>query len=318
MQADIHVVLDPVRLGLSIPQAAALLLAHRPAAIFTTGGYVAIPILIAARLLGIPSLLWEGNVVPGRSVRATAAQASALAVSFGQTCGALGTTRPCFETGTPIRDVAALDRVAARERLGIRGPERLLVVFGGSQTVRRFNDAVTEALPELAERAVVIHITGADGHHAAQASRDRLPSELRARYRPQPYLGEGLLEALAAADLVVGRAGSSTLAEATALGLPMIVVPYPHAGAHQSANAELVAAAGAARLIPDAELDGAALLAATAVLERPAEHAAMAAAARSLGRPGAAAAVADLLLALAERTPLPTPEAIAARARAAA
>jgi UDP-N-acetylglucosamine--N-acetylmuramyl-(pentapeptide) pyrophosphoryl-undecaprenol N-acetylglucosamine transferase len=274
-------------------------------------------VLLAARALGIPTLLWEGNVVPGKSVRATASQATALAVSFGRTCRVLAASRPCFETGTPIRDVAAVDRVAARERLGIDGRDRLLVVFGGSQAVRRFNDAVAEALPELAERAVVIHVTGTDGHHAAQASRDRLPAELRARYRPQPYLGEGLLEALAAADLVVGRAGSSTLAEATALGLPMIVVPYPHAGGHQAVNAEVVADAGAARLIPDGELDGAALLAATAILERPAEHAAMAAAARSLGRPGAAAAVADLLLALAERRPLPPPEAIDARARAA-
>ncbi|NJD27437.1 MAG: UDP-N-acetylglucosamine--N-acetylmuramyl-(pentapeptide) pyrophosphoryl-undecaprenol N-acetylglucosamine transferase, partial [Chloroflexi bacterium] len=306
VEADVHLVLDPIRLGLSVPQAVALLIARRPAAIFTTGGYVAIPILVAARTLRIPSLLWEGNVVPGKSVRATASLASALAVSFGRTCAALGRGRPCFETGTPLRDVGAVDRVAARERLGIRGADRLLVVFGGSQAVRRFNDAVAEALPELAERAVVIHVTGTDGHHAARASRDRLPAELRHRYRPQPYLGEGLLEALAAADLVVGRAGSSTLAEATALGLPAIVVPYPHAGAHQAANAEVVAAAGAARLIPDAEFDGAALLAATSILERPAEHAAMAAAARSLGRPGAAAAVADLLLALAERRPLPT------------
>jgi len=184
--------------------------------------------------------------------------------------------------------------------------------------VRRFNDAVAQALPELAERGYVIHVTGADGHAAAQASRDRLPAELRSRYRPQPYLGEGLLEALAAADLVIGRAGSSTLAEATALGLPMVVVPYPHAGAHQVANAEVVAAAGAATLIPDGEFDGAALLAASAILSRPAEHATMAAASRALGRPGAAAAVAELLVALAERRPLPAAEAVEARARAAA
>ena len=310
--------LDPIRLGLSVPQALALLVARRPAAVFTTGGYVAIPVLVAARLLGIPSLLWEGNVVPGKSVRATASLATALAVSFGATCRALRATRPCFETGTPIRDVGAVDRVAARERLGVPGTERLIVIFGGSQAVRRFNDAVAEALPELAERGYVIHVTGVDGHAAAQASRDRLPTELRGRYRPQPYLGEGLLEALAAADLVVGRAGSSTLAEATALALPMVVVPYPHAGAHQVANAEIVAAAGAATLIPDGEFDGAALLAATSIVTRPAEHAAMAAASRALGRPGAAAAVADLLVALAERRPLPEAATVEARARAAA
>jgi UDP-N-acetylglucosamine--N-acetylmuramyl-(pentapeptide) pyrophosphoryl-undecaprenol N-acetylglucosamine transferase len=316
--ADVHLVLDPIRLGLSVPQAVALLVARRPAAVFTTGGYVAIPVLIAARLVGIPTLLWEGNVVPGKSVRATASLATAIAVSFGATCRALRTARPCFETGTPIRDVGAVDRIAARERLAVPGSERLMVVFGGSQAVRRFNDAVAEALPELAERAVVIHVTGIDAHAAAQASRDRLPAELRSRYRPQPYLGEGLLDALAAADLVVGRAGSSTLAEATALGLPLVVVPYPHAGAHQVANAEVVAAAGAATLIPDAEFDGAALLAASAILTRPAEHVAMSAASRALGRAGAAAAVADLLVALAERGPLPEPATVEARARSVA
>jgi UDP-N-acetylglucosamine--N-acetylmuramyl-(pentapeptide) pyrophosphoryl-undecaprenol N-acetylglucosamine transferase len=318
VEVDVHLVLDPLRLAVSVPQALGLLLARRPAAIFTTGGYVAIPVLVAARLLGVPSLLWEGNVVPGKSVRATASLATALAVSFARTCAALATGRPCFETGTPIRDVGALDRLAARERLGLHGRERLVVIFGGSQAVRRFNTAVAEALPELAERAVVMHVTGQEGHHAAQESRDRLPAELRSRYRPQPFLGEGLLEALAAADLVVGRAGSSTLAEATALGLPIVVVPYPHAGAHQALNAEVVAEAGAARLIPDAELDGAALLAATTILERPTDHATMAAASRSLGRPGAAAAVAELLMALAERRALPAPDVIEARARAAA
>ena len=83
---DVHVILDPVRLGLSVPQAAAMLARERPAAILATGGYVSIPVLLAALPLGIPSLLWEGNVVPGRSARVTARAADALAVSFEATC----------------------------------------------------------------------------------------------------------------------------------------------------------------------------------------------------------------------------------------
>ena len=131
VELDAHLVLDPIRLAASVPQALWLLLRRRPAAIFTTGGYVAIPVLIAARILGVPTLLWEGNVVPGRSVRATARLASALAVSFAAPCAALPSRRPCFVTGTPIRDVAAIDRVAARERLGIPPDARLVIVFGG-------------------------------------------------------------------------------------------------------------------------------------------------------------------------------------------
>jgi UDP-N-acetylglucosamine--N-acetylmuramyl-(pentapeptide) pyrophosphoryl-undecaprenol N-acetylglucosamine transferase len=114
-----------------------------------------------------------------------------------------------------------------------------------------------------------------------------------------------MLSALAAADLIVGRAGSSTLAEATALGLPMVVVPYPHAAGHQRANAASLVEAGAARLIDDAAFDAAELLDAAALLDDPLAHATMSAAARSLGRPGAAAAVAELVLAAAARRPPP-------------
>src|SRR4051794_31197055 len=98
---SVNTVLDPARLALSVPQATALLMRHRPDAIFTTGGYVAIPLLVAAAPLRIPTVLWEGNVIPGRSVRAVARLASTIAVSFAATCRTLGGR--CYVTGTPIR-----------------------------------------------------------------------------------------------------------------------------------------------------------------------------------------------------------------------
>ena len=119
-----------------------------------------------------------------------------------------------------------------------------------------------------------------------------------------------MLPALAAADLVVGRAGSSTLAEATAFGLPLVVVPYPHAGGHQRANARELVEAGAARVIEDEAFDAAALLDVATLLEDAPAHLGMSAAARALGRPGAADAVARLVLAVAERRPLPDAETI--------
>jgi UDP-N-acetylglucosamine--N-acetylmuramyl-(pentapeptide) pyrophosphoryl-undecaprenol N-acetylglucosamine transferase len=316
VERDVHLVLDPVRLAISVPQAVALLGRQRPAAIFTTGGYLAIPVLIAARLLGIPTLLWEGNVVPGRSVRATARLASVVAVSFGATCAALRIGR-CYETGTPIRATASVDRLRAREELGIPAGGRLLLVFGGSQAARRLNLAVLAALPALLERCHVIHLTGDADYADALAARQRLPEALRDRYRPEPFLREGMAAALAAADLVVGRAGSSTLAEVTAFGLPMVVVPYPYAGGHQRANADALVEAGAARLIEDEAFDAAALLDAASLLDDPRAHATMSAAARAQARPGAADAVADLVLALATRTALPSAAAIEARSRAA-
>jgi UDP-N-acetylglucosamine--N-acetylmuramyl-(pentapeptide) pyrophosphoryl-undecaprenol N-acetylglucosamine transferase len=313
-----HAVLDPLRLGASVPQAAAILASERPAAIFTTGGYVAVPVLLAAAPLGIPVVLWDGNVIPGRAVRATARLADVLAVSFAATCETLSSAAPgtpCYVTGTPIRDTASIDREAARQRLGIAPRDRVLLIFGGSQAVRRFNGAVAEALPQLVKRAVVIHVTGEDGYAAALVGRESLPPEQRARYRPHPFLRDDMLTALAAADLVVGRAGSSTLAEVTALGLPIVVVPYPHAAGHQKANARQLVEAGAGRLVDDAAFDAPALLEAAQLLEDPAAHLAMSAAARELGRPGAADAVADLVLAAARREPMPDPAVIERRAR---
>jgi UDP-N-acetylglucosamine--N-acetylmuramyl-(pentapeptide) pyrophosphoryl-undecaprenol N-acetylglucosamine transferase len=313
-----HAVLDPLRLGASVPQAAAILAGWRPAAVFTTGGYVAVPILMAAAPLGIPVVLWDGNVVPGRAVRATARLADVLTVSFTASCEVLAAAapgRPCYVTGTPIRDTRDVDREAARTRLGIPDGVRVMLIFGGSQAVRRFNAAVAEALPALVGRVAVIHVTGDDGYAAALAGREALPEDLRVRYQPHRFLRDDMLTALAAADLVVGRAGASTLAEVTALGVPLVVVPYPHAAGHQRANAAELVEAGAARLIDDEDFDAAALLDAAAILEDAGTHLAMSAAARSLGRPGAADAVADLVLAAARRDPLPDQATIERRAR---
>ncbi len=302
---DAHLVLDPLRLLVSVPQALALLARRRPAAIFTTGGYVAIPVLMAAAVLRIPSVLWDGNVVPGRSVRLVARLATVIAVSNPETGAALG--RPnTYLTGTPIRSLAGVDVDEARATFGGRPGERILLVFGGSQAVRRLNDAVIECLPRLVERVRVVHVTGDAGYAAALAAREALPEELRDRYRPSPFLHDDMTAALAAADLAVGRAGASTLAEAAAFALPTAIVPYPHAAGHQRHNAEQFAAAGAAILVEDEELDGERLLEVASLLADPTRHAGMSAAARELARPSAADAVAYHVLAVAHPESLPT------------
>jgi len=299
---------DPVRLALSFPQALALLARWRPDAIFTTGGYISLPVVGAAAVLRIPALLWEGNVELGRSARVAARLTRCRAVTYAETARTL--RDPTYVTGTPIRDLAHVDRVAARERFEIPGDARCLLIFGGSQAVRRFDEAIDAALPELARRAIVLHVAGPSSMAAAEARRAALPEGLRPRYRPYPFLNDEMTDALAAADLVVGRAGASTLAEVTALGTPAVIVPYPHAAGHQGGNARVLADAGAGTVIPDDAFDGPALLAAAEVLAEPRRHVAMSAASRSLARPGAADAVAELLLALAERRALPARDAI--------
>jgi UDP-N-acetylglucosamine--N-acetylmuramyl-(pentapeptide) pyrophosphoryl-undecaprenol N-acetylglucosamine transferase len=308
VDADLHAVLDPLRLVASLPQALFLLARRRPDAIFTTGGFVAVPVLVAAAILRVPAVLWEGNAVPGRSVRATARLVRAKAVSYAQAGRTLG--GDWYLTGTPIRDLAG-DRAASRAGLGVAADARCLLVFGGSQEVRRFNDAVREALPELAARATLLHVTGPAAIDEFRAARDALPEADRANYRPVPFLdGADMTAALLSADLVVGRAGSSTLAEVSAAGRPMVVVPYPHAAGHQAANARAAVDAGAAILVADDVFDGAALLRAADLLEDPDRLSAMAEAARALAHPGAARAVAALVDAVARRGTLPAAETV--------
>ena len=283
---------------------------------FTTGGYVAIPTLLAASLLRIPSVLWDGNVIPGRSVRFVARFATVVTVSHAETADVLARPRT-FVTGTPIRPTAGVDIDDARDRFGARPGERILLVFGGSQAVRRLNDAVLGALPRLVTAVRVVHVTGDAGYGAAVAARDRLPEDVRDRYRPFPFLSEDMTAALAAADLAVVRAGASTLAEAAAFALPLVIVPYPHASGHQRLNAEAYAASGAAILVEDEALDADRLVEAAGLLSDPARHAAMSAAARDLARPAAAQAVADLVLAVASGDPLPGGAEIEAIARGA-
>jgi UDP-N-acetylglucosamine--N-acetylmuramyl-(pentapeptide) pyrophosphoryl-undecaprenol N-acetylglucosamine transferase len=296
---SVHTLLDPARLGASIPQAWWLLRRQRPAALFTTGGYLAVPLVLAAKALGIPTLVWEGNVLPGRATRAIGRFATRVAVSFPPTLEAFPGNS--FVSGTPIRSFAGVDRDAARTSFGVGPDDRLLLAFGGSQAVARMNGAITEALPRLVTDWHVLHLAGEEGMAIAGAARQQLPAEARGRYTVEPFLADRMTDALVAADLVVGRAGSSTCAEIAAVGAPSILVPYPFAGAHQRYNARFLADEGAAVALPDDELTADRLVAETSSLLDDDRRQGMADAARRLGRPDAARALADELIALAER-----------------
>ena len=298
-----HTVLDPARLAVSVPQAWWLLGRLRPAALFTTGGYLAVPLVLAARARGIPTLVWEGNVLPGRATRAIGRVATRVAVSFPPTLDAFPGNG--FVSGTPIRSFDGIDRAAARHAFGLDPGERLMLAFGGSQAVARMNAALALALPRLLADWHVLHLAGEDGMADAGAARQALPEPLRQRYSPEPFLTDRMADALVAADLVVGRAGSSTCAEITAVGVPSILVPYPFAGDHQRYNARFLADEGAAVVVPDQELTGDRLVAEASSLADDERRAAMAAAAKALGRPHAARLLADELLALGERRPAP-------------
>jgi UDP-N-acetylglucosamine--N-acetylmuramyl-(pentapeptide) pyrophosphoryl-undecaprenol N-acetylglucosamine transferase len=302
--ADLHLALDPVRLAASVPQAWWLLGRLRPAALFTTGGYLALPLVTAARARGIPSLVWEGNVIPGRATAAVARLATRVAVSFPPTLGAFANRS--FVSGTPIRSFAGIDRTVARASFGVSAEDRLLLVFGGSQAVARITAALDDALERLLGDWRVLHLAGHAGMPAALALRERLPQAVQERYQPIAFMTDRMADALVASDLVLGRAGSSTCAEVAAVGVASLLVPYPHAGGHQLANAAWLVDQGAAVLVRDEELDGGRLLAEATALRDDATRARIAAAALPLARPDAARRLAEELLAMAERRPLPS------------
>ncbi len=283
---------DPARAARAVALDAASLIAARrmlhevrPAAALGAGGYVAGPVGLAAVSLRVPLVLMEADSHLGLTNRLLAPFARRVCLAF-PIAGRQGARYR--QTGRPVRAVAQ-DRVAARERFGIPPDQTCVLVFGGSQGARSINEAAIEAF--AGTRFRVLHAAG-----ERDFARLRSPGP---NYDLRSYI-EPFDEALLASDLVIARAGGSIF-EIAAAARPAVLVPYPHAAAgHQAANARYMEAAGAAVVIPDAELTATRLADEVhRLLADPIRLAAMAHTSASLARPDAARDVARELLAAA-------------------
>ncbi|MCE2531607.1 MAG: UDP-N-acetylglucosamine--N-acetylmuramyl-(pentapeptide) pyrophosphoryl-undecaprenol N-acetylglucosamine transferase [Acidimicrobiia bacterium] len=279
-----------------------------PRVVLAQGGYVSAACSMAARLRGIPVVVLEANATPGAANRLTARWASACAVAHEE-----ANLRGSVRTGLPVRTgiaelhpgtgrgTAANCRNGARAALGVGEGRRLVLVIGGSQGSTRLNAAVETACDILAERAdlAVRHVTGSAAPELGRVSTSGASGE-GLHYKTVPYEHD-MPTALAAADLVVSRAGGSALAELAIAGRASLLVPLPGAtGDHQSANAGVLASAGASLVIPESELSGPRLATAISdLLVDPVRLERMQQAAAELGRPDAARRVAEMLLAAA-------------------
>ncbi len=271
----------------------------RPAVVVGLGGYASVPCVIGAVLWRVPIVVAEQNAVPGLANRLAGRFAKACAVSFD------GTDLPrATWTGNPVRpEVVALaafgdaDRQAARTRLGLPADRAVLAVFGGSLGARRINYAVADAVSQWSGRAdlVVRHVTGTRDH-AEMLERVTLPADALLTHQLVAY-EDDMPSVYAAADLVLCRAGASSVAELAVAGVPAVLVPLPGApGDHQTANAAALVDAGAAVLVPDSELEGDCVVATIGrLLDEPGRLAEMARSAADVARPDAAAAVVDLV-----------------------
>jgi UDP-N-acetylglucosamine--N-acetylmuramyl-(pentapeptide) pyrophosphoryl-undecaprenol N-acetylglucosamine transferase len=269
---------------------------ERPAALFTTGGYVSGPVAVAASWTGVPILLYVPDIEPAQSVKAVARLATRIGVTVEDSARYLPAEKVVV-TGYPLGSrITRWTRADGREALGLDPDPPVLLVFGGSRGARSINRALLSHVVELTRWAQVVHISGTLDWPEVEAARAKLDADVRARYHVYAYLHDKMGAALAAADLVVCRAGASTLGEFPYFGLPAILVPYPHAWRYQKVNAAWLADRDAALVVEDADLADVLVPRVRELLEDPARLAAMRAASRRLARPDAAERLADLWL----------------------
>ncbi len=273
-----------LQLGLGVFDARRVLARTRSCAVVGFGGYPSAPTVLAARWLGLTTVLHEQNALLGRTNRLLARSRVKVAAGYPGVGDRL--------VGNPVRpEIAALrDRAYAPPAPG--EPLRLLV-FGGSQGARLFSEALPEALGPLAGRVALRQQCRAEDLEAAREAYRRRGVEACL----EPFI-EDMAGALGAAHLVIARAGASTVAELAAAGRPAILAPYPHAtDDHQSANAQAVVEAGGGWLLPDRDFTPDRLRELVeACLAEPERLARAAANARQFGRPDAADALVDFVL----------------------
>lgn len=288
----------PSRLLIACWQALRALRCVRPDVVLGMGGYISLPGGMMAALLGRPLIIHEQNSVAGTATRLLAMLADRVLTSF---ASAFAPRTRATLTGNPIR--AAFQTVpAARERFAQRQGRLHVTVLGGSLGAKALNDTVPAALALLTaqERPLIVHQTGRPHRAHVEA--------LYRRYGVDAEVVEfvdDMAARLAWSDLVICRAGATTLAELAAVGVGAVLVPFPFAiGDHQTHNARSLADHGAAILTPQAELSADRLAALLRSLDRT-RLLEMALRARELGRPDAAAVVADICqrAAAGEKTP---------------
>lgn len=239
-------------------QSRELMKLHKPDVVIGTGGYVCGPAVAAAASLGIPVVLHEQNAFPGRANRYLARKSKMVLISFPGTEQYFPSATRTILTGNPVRAIFfSTDRNTARASLALPADQPVILILGGSLGARTLNEAVLAAAadPSLAHCRLIL---ACGQQHAESVAKTGASF---ANLTVKSYI-DNVHEYMAAADLIVCRAGAITCAEVAALGRPSIMVPYPHAaGDHQTANAKAFAELGASILCPDDQFDGAYLAA---------------------------------------------------------
>lgn len=272
----------------------AILKQFKPDVLFFTGGYVAIPMALAAT--GLCKLLFVPDIEPGLALKTLARFSDRLALTVESSRDYFEHKEKTIVTGYPLREsLGKWTREAGLDYFGFDPSLPVVLFTGGSSGARSINEAVLAITPQLVQTCQVIHLTGHLGWEAVQAASQNFGP----RYQAFPYLHE-IGAAYAAASLVVSRSGASSLGEYPYFALPAILVPYPYAWRYQKINADYLVDAGAAMLLEDSRLKSELLPSIRGLLGKPLELAAMSNAMGALNRPQAAEAIAALIYEMAE------------------
>ena len=289
------------RMVRSIGDVRALIRDFKPDAIFVTGGYVSAPVIWAGAAEKIPSVIYLPDLEPGWAIRATSRWATRVAVSFQQVEKHFPRGK-AVTTGYPVRaEFFQTNKIKSRERFHLDPNARTIAVFGGSSGAHHINQAAVANLVELTKIAQVILLTGRNDEAWMNDQVRQMSDGLSARVRVYGYLEDDFPHALAAADVVIARAGAATLGEFPALGLPAILVPGPYAGLHQERNADFLVERGAAWQMADAVLRDELISTVRKLFDAPDQLKKMSDAMRALAVPRAAENIVDLLESLGKR-----------------
>jgi UDP-N-acetylglucosamine--N-acetylmuramyl-(pentapeptide) pyrophosphoryl-undecaprenol N-acetylglucosamine transferase len=297
-------VADAFRIPFGVLQAITTVGRTRPQVVLSTGGYVSVPIGLAAWLFRVPYLLHEQTLALGLANRILARVATKVLLSHESSVGHLPEKlrSKAVVTGNPVRaEVLAGDRQHGLEAFGLDPALPLVLVTGGAAGARQINRMLAPELAGLLRHCQIVHQCGSHGLDEMREVAAGLPPELAGRYRVVEFIHGELPDLLAAADLVVARSGAGTVAELTALGKACVLIPYPYsAGGEQRVTARALAGDGAAIMLDGEEATPENLRGAiTAVLTDPGRRAALARSAAAHGRPDAAARVVTEIMAVA-------------------
>jgi UDP-N-acetylglucosamine--N-acetylmuramyl-(pentapeptide) pyrophosphoryl-undecaprenol N-acetylglucosamine transferase len=292
-------ILVPLKILVALMQSIALIRTFKPHVAVGTGGFVTGPVLFAASLLHVPTLIQEQNSFPGFTTRRLARKVSEVHVGFEETTRFLKSARNVRVSGNPTRDtLGTIGKEKGVRFFNLDPQKKTLFVFGGSHGASSINTAVLGFVEDLCGRGIqLIWQTGERDYEKIKSDVVSL-----AGVHVEKFI-EHMEYAYAAADLIVCRAGAITLAELTRVGKAAILVPYPHAAAgHQLLNARTLVDTGAAALVLDHELVPALRHAVFELLQDDRRRDEMARRSRSLGKPDAAKTIAEAVLRLAKVT----------------